>query len=97
MRTALLLKELMPKDRLSIAEQLRHLENFMDGGQLYLVRCYNCWDTGRENWACAVASGICAWCGWDPDDEPKEGDDISILRGATLDSACELPSTPPTQ
>jgi len=36
-------------------------------GKLYLVRCYACGDKdgrGRENWAPAVASGTCAWCGW---------------------------------
>lgn len=30
--------------------------------QIYLVRCYHC---GRENWSPSVASGICAWCGYD--------------------------------
>lgn len=30
-------------------------------GRKYLVRCPAC---GRENWAPAVASGTCAWCGW---------------------------------
>lgn len=34
-------------------------------GQLFLVRCYECGGkNGRENWALAVASGQCAWCGW---------------------------------
>jgi len=34
-------------------------------GNLYLVRCYNCDPKyGRENWAPAVSSGQCAWCGW---------------------------------
>lgn len=29
-----------------------------------LVRCYTCGgERGRENWAMAVASGRCAWCG----------------------------------
>ena len=32
-----------------------------DGGKLYVVRCPSC---GRENWAPAVATGECAWCGW---------------------------------
>ena len=26
-----------------------------------LIRCPEC---GRENWSPAVASGICAWCGY---------------------------------
>ncbi len=40
--------------------------NFRDeSGQLYLVRCFVCGARhGRENWAPAVASGECAWCGW---------------------------------
>jgi len=29
-------------------------------GKLYLKRCFDC---GRENYAMAVPSGICAWCG----------------------------------
>lgn len=34
-------------------------------GQLYLKRCFACEpDCGRENWAMAVASGQCCWCGW---------------------------------
>jgi len=31
-------------------------------GTLYMERCPKC---ERENYAPAVASGICAWCGWD--------------------------------
>lgn len=40
--------------------------NFRDAdGQLYLVRCYNCGGIrGKENYAMAVSSGTCAWCGW---------------------------------
>ena len=35
------------------------------GGQLFLVRCFACEpDNGRENYAPAVATGQCAWCGW---------------------------------
>jgi len=36
-----------------------------ESGKLFLVRCFSCESkTGRENWAPAVASGTCAWCGW---------------------------------
>jgi hypothetical protein len=40
--------------------------NFRDkSGKLFLVRCFNCEpERGRENWAPAVATGSCAWCGW---------------------------------
>ena len=38
-----------------------HAPNFRDQGQLFLVRCYRC---GRENYAPAVATGTCAFCGW---------------------------------
>ena len=35
-------------------------------GNLFLVRCFNCdHKNGRENWGPAVASGRCAWCGWE--------------------------------
>jgi hypothetical protein len=34
-------------------------------GKFFLVRCYNCdKDNGRENSTIAVASGVCAFCGW---------------------------------
>lgn len=34
-------------------------------GELYLVRCFICEPSrGRENWAMAVSSGQCTWCGW---------------------------------
>lgn len=36
-----------------------------DDGRLYLVRCFECApEHGRENYALAVPSGQCAWCGW---------------------------------
>lgn len=49
---------------------MRHLNdrgpNFRsDDGRFYLVRCFSCGgDRGRENWAMAVASGTCTFCGW---------------------------------
>lgn len=41
-------------------------QNFRDkNGKLFLIRCYACEpERGRENYAMAVASGTCAWCGW---------------------------------
>ena len=33
-------------------------------GEPYVVRCPLC---KRENYASAVASGKCAWCGWEAD------------------------------
>ena len=41
-----------------------------DEGKRYLVRCHIC---ERENWAPAVASGICAWCQYDDNLQPPEG------------------------
>jgi hypothetical protein len=36
-----------------------------ENGKLYLVRCYACDAVdGKENFAGAVATGECAWCGW---------------------------------
>lgn len=34
-----------------------------DDGKLYLTRCPEC---KLENWAFAVSSGQCAWCGHKP-------------------------------
>ena len=36
---------------------VRHVDN-----KIYLQKCPVC---KLENWACAVAGGTCAWCGWD--------------------------------
>jgi len=50
---------------ISRADQLRLMANFEADGKLYLVRCAACEPKyGRENWAVAVATGTCAWCGW---------------------------------
>lgn len=44
--------------------------NWRKDGRLYLKRCFACEpEFGRENWGIAVATGCCAWCGWD---EPQE-------------------------
>lgn len=41
--------------------------NFYTNGTLYLVRCFACGgEQGTENWAMAVATGQCAFCGWSP-------------------------------
>lgn len=37
-----------------------HPPNFIKDGQVYLVRCPKC---NKENYAPAVASGQCVWCG----------------------------------
>lgn len=47
---------------------------FVADGKIFLRRCFEC---GRENWAPAVASGCCAWCGFDANKDkgqalPKE-------------------------
>ncbi len=57
-------------------DQLKNKANFLsEDGKLFLVRCMNCPDAGergRENYAIVVATGQCAWCGWE--DETKQGD-----------------------
>ncbi|MBR3254575.1 hypothetical protein IKF88_02485 [Candidatus Saccharibacteria bacterium] len=56
-----------------MAAKLEH-PNFKDEkGKVYLVRCPKC---GKENWAPAVAHGICAWCGYNANggkNEQKNG------------------------
>lgn len=37
-------------------------------GKIFLERCFQC---GRENYAMAVASGICVWCGFDANEEEE--------------------------
>lgn len=49
---------------------LAHRANFRDAaGSLFLVRCPAC---DRENYAPAVATGQCAWCGWQEDNEKEQ-------------------------
>lgn len=40
-------------------EEVLH-PNFISDGKIFLVRCMEC---KKENYAPAVASGQCAWCG----------------------------------
>lgn len=39
-------------------------ENFLSEGKVFLVKCPKK-ECGLENYALAVASGVCAWCGYD--------------------------------
>lgn len=59
------------------------------GGRFFLVRCFVCGgDHGTENWAPAVATGCCAFCGWSPPAAPEDFEDAvrrkrdDQLRGA---------------
>lgn len=47
-------------------KKFKHSCNFIGDGKVYLVRCEEC---DRENYAIAVASGACAWCGYDANKE----------------------------
>ncbi len=40
----------------------------LHNGKVYLVRCPKC---ERENYAPAVASGVCVWCGYDANKDWK--------------------------
>ncbi len=44
-------------------------ENFEANGKTYLVRCPKC---KRENYAMSVSSGICAWCGYNANEEKRD-------------------------
>lgn len=41
-----------------------------DDGSIGMIRCFEC---GRENYAMAVSSGCCAWCGHDANTTQIEG------------------------
>ena len=48
---------------------------YMDGSRICMIRCFSC---GKENFALAVADGVCAVCGYNPNAlkekaEPEEG------------------------
>jgi len=47
---------------------MKHSCNFKSKGNVFLVRCEGC---DKENYALAVASGKCAWCGYDANEEKK--------------------------
>lgn len=36
--------------------------SLISDGKVFLMRCHKC---GKENYALAVSSGQCAWCGYD--------------------------------
>lgn len=38
-----------------------------EDGKWFLIKCYKC---SKENWGPAVATGQCAWCGFDKNKEP---------------------------
>lgn len=55
-----------------MAEAEKELDkNFEVNGKTYLVRCPKC---GKENYALAVSSGVCCWCGYDANKDHKTGD-----------------------
>lgn len=47
--------------------------NFLgEDGSVYLVRCFKCVPMfGRDNYGPAVATGTCAWCGYDGNADHK--------------------------
>ncbi len=51
-------------EKVTLKEQSKHPNFMWDNGRLFLVRCHAC---DRENYAPAVASGQCVWCGWKED------------------------------
>lgn len=55
----------MKNDRVEIDGKYAGFEG--KNGFIFLQRCPKC---DRENWAIAVASGTCSWCGFDAN-QPK--------------------------
>lgn len=57
---------------ISREKQLMNPANILTkDGKVYIVSCMNCPDGGKygkENYGIAVASGHCAWCGWNERD-----------------------------
>lgn len=53
---------------------------FEAGGKLYLTRCPKC---DRENYAMAVSSGQCAWCGWKREEEKRSAAVVVVITTAT--------------
>jgi len=43
-----------------------------DDGRIFMTRCPKC---HRENYAPAVSAGICAWCGYDANEDYGEKHD----------------------
>jgi len=45
-------------------------------GKICMTRCFEC---GRENYAAAVTSGCCVWCGHDAnEDTSKKEDSLNV-------------------
>lgn len=53
---------------------VKGVEYYPDTDDILLIRCPKC---GRENYALAVAAGVCVWCGFNGRVllEKKEGQD----------------------
>ena len=50
----------------------QHPNRRQANGTLLLIRCYACGgERGTENYAPAVLTGQCAWCGWKEEEEKK--------------------------
>lgn len=64
----------MSIDRMKVVDRQSMEPNFRDkNGKLFLVRCYACGgERGTENYGPTVATGQCAWCGWNEEIAPKE-------------------------
>ena len=46
---------------MKVDELLSQRGNYIADGKAFVFRCPSCC---KENWAAAIASGTCAWCGW---------------------------------
>lgn len=46
-------------------------------GKRCMIRCFEC---GRENYVATVSSGLCAWCGFNANEEALE--DIALVEMA---------------
>lgn len=62
---------MMPLIYKAIKAEQKMEENFEADGKKYLVKCPKCY---KENYAPAVSSGICAWCGYDANKGEKENE-----------------------
>lgn len=67
----------MSENKVTKEDQLKNRANFLgDDGNLFLVRCMAC---KMENYAMAVASGVCSWCGWPSEDDEDHNGDVTEM------------------
>lgn len=59
-----------------------------DKNIICMIRCFDC---GKENYVFTVSEGYCAWCGYNPTVEAKQGLIKDLITGDVNENTNERP------